>query len=127
MTPTPVPFSITNPGSTTLLYIAAFFILARLVSRVLAFLVRKIIKPNTYRHRGRRTSPERALKLQVLIGSLITFLAFLVAVMASLSLFISTSTLIWILGLFSAAFGLSAKPLVSDLLAGMDAGVSDQP
>ena len=50
---------------------------------------------------------------------LISFIVFLIAGMVSLSLFIPMSTLIWILGLFSAAFGLGARPLVSDLLAGM--------
>lgn len=67
----------------------------------------------------RRPSVERSRTLKSLLSSGITFLAFLLAVMASLSLFIPVSTLIWILGLFSAAFGFGAKPFVSDLLAGM--------
>jgi small conductance mechanosensitive channel len=62
---------------------------------------------------------ERTRTLKSLLTSSITFLAFLLAVTATLALFIPASTLIWILGLFSAAFGFGAKPLVSDLLAGM--------
>jgi moderate conductance mechanosensitive channel len=125
MTSTPVPLSLTLPGSTTLLWIVGFFLGAWILSWLLGKLMRHIIKLSSFAPRGRIGSPERARTLQVLVASLITFVAFLIAIMASLSLFISTSTLIWILGLFSAAFGLSAKPLVSDLLSGMGFIFSD--
>jgi len=125
MTSTPVPLSLTLPGSTTFLWIAGFFLAAWILSWLLGKLTRRIIKISSFTPHGGIGSPERAHTLQVLVGSLITFAVFLIAVVASLSLFISTSTLIWILGLFSAAFGLSAKPLVSDLLAGMGFIFSD--
>lgn len=111
--------SISLPGATTLLTIVGFFLLAWMVSWITGFLVRRILTLTRYAPKSRRPSTERTRKLQVLIGSLISFLIFLIAGMVSLSLFIPTSTLIWILGLFSAAFGLGARPLVSDLLAGM--------
>ena len=46
-------------------------------------------------------------------------LAFIAAVVASIGLFIETDTLVWVIGLFSAAFGLGARPLISDYLAGL--------
>lgn len=113
------PTSISLPGPTTLLTIVGFFLLAWLVSWITGFLVRKILLLARFAPNSRRPSVERTRKLQVLVGSLISFMVFLVAGMVSLSLFIPTSTLIWILGLFSAAFGLGARPLVSDLLSGM--------
>ncbi|MBA4419609.1 MAG: hypothetical protein C0391_00495 [Anaerolinea sp.] len=125
MITTPSTLQVNLPGTTNLLWIAGFFVLAWLISWLLRRLVRRIINLSKFARRGRITSPERAHKLQVLIGSLITFLTFVVAITASLAMFIPTSTLIWILGLFSAAFGLSAKPLVSDLLAGMGFLFSD--
>ena len=40
------------------------------------------------------------------------------AVVATLALFVPSETLIWILGLFSAAFGLGARGMVADFVAG---------
>jgi small conductance mechanosensitive channel len=119
MTTTPTTLQLNLPGPSAFVWILGFFAVAWLASFLLGRLTRRIVRLSSLSTHGRVTSPERARKLQVLIGSLITFLAFVIAILASLSLFITTSTLIWILGLFSAAFGLSAKPLVSDLLAGM--------
>jgi small conductance mechanosensitive channel len=111
--------SISLPGAATLLTIVGFFLIAWLVSWITGFLVRRILTLTRYAPKSRRPSIVRTRKLQVLVGSLISFIVFLIAGMVSLSLFIPMSTLIWILGLFSAAFGLGARPLVSDLLAGM--------
>lgn len=125
MITTPSTLQVNLPGTSTFLWIAGFFLLAWLLSWFLRLLVRRILNLSKFTRGGHKTSPERARKLQVLIGSLITFLSFVVATTASLAMFIPTSTLIWILGLFSAAFGLSARPLVSDLLAGMGFLFSD--
>jgi moderate conductance mechanosensitive channel len=69
--------------------------------------------------RDRRPSPERTHTLRSLTVSLVNFFLFLIAVILSLSLFVSASTLVWVLGLFSAAFGIAARPMVSDVLAGI--------
>jgi small conductance mechanosensitive channel len=63
--------------------------------------------------------PERRRTLQSLAASLVTFLAFLLAFLFSLNLFVDTDTLVWMVGLFSAAFGLGARPLISDFLTGI--------
>ena len=60
----------------------------------------------------------RRQTLEGLIGSLISLLAFMVAGLAALALFVRPETLIWIVGLFDAAFGLGARGLVADVLAG---------
>lgn len=39
--------------------------------------------------------------------------------MISLGLFVELDTLVWMVGLFSAAFGLGARPLISDYLTGI--------
>ena len=119
MTTPAEPLSVTIPGTTSLLLIAGFFLLAWIISWIAKVLVPRIIKLSRRSPRKKDPSAERTRKMQVLVGSLITFLAFIIAAMASLSLFVPASTLIWIFGLFSAAFGLGARPLVSDLLAGM--------
>ena len=66
----------------------------------------------------RRPTDERLRTLEGLIASLISVLAVVLAIVASLSLFVKPETLIWIVGLFSAAFGLGVRGVVADLLAG---------
>lgn len=67
---------------------------------------------------GWRPTAERLRTLEGLIASLISVVAVVLAVVASLSRFVSSETLIWIIGLFSAAFGLGARSVVADILAG---------
>ena len=96
-----------------------FFGGAAIISFVGGLLARRIVSLSRLAPEQRRPSVERTRTLKSLISSMVTFVSFIFAVLASLSLFIPVSTLIWVLGLFSAAFGLGAKPLISDLLSGM--------
>ncbi len=66
----------------------------------------------------RRMTADRRQTLEGLISSLVSLLAVIIAIVATLSHFVSTETLVWIVGLFSAAFGLGARALVADILAG---------
>ena len=96
--------------------IALFYLLAWLIHLLAPPLSRRLLATRAMERRGR---PERMTTLQGLISGAITFFAFTLATLFSLSLFVDTSTLIWMVGLFSAAFGLGARPLVSDFLAGL--------
>jgi len=118
-TSTPTQITITPITMQLLLVIAIIFGAAALVSIFGGMLVRRMVSLSRLAPEKRRPSIERTRTLKSLLSSGITFTAFFLAVMVSLSLFIPVSTLIWILGLFSAAFGFGAKPFVSDLLAGM--------
>lgn len=62
---------------------------------------------------------ERVKTIQGLIISALTILIFAVAFLYALSLFLGTDNILWIAGLFTAAFGLGVRPLVSDLLTGV--------
>ena len=66
----------------------------------------------------RRPTKERVKTLESLVASAITVSAFFLAALATLSLILDTTTLLWMIGLFSAAFGFGAKNLVTDFLAG---------
>jgi len=116
---TTTPVFLTSFSSQTLLLIGLFFLGAVVISFFGGLLARRIVSLGRFAPEARRPSVERTQTLKSLLSSMITFLAFFFAVLLSLSLFIPVSTLIWVLGLFSAAFGLGAKPLISDLLAGM--------
>lgn len=119
-----MPPEITNffqqyPGALQALKILLFFLLAGLVTRLSGFLAARLVRLGGFTQRNHKIRPERLMTLQSLIASAINFMALVVATLASLSLFVSLSTLIWVVGLFSAAFGLGARPVISDVLIGI--------
>lgn len=67
----------------------------------------------------RRLRSERQQTLQSLVASAVTFVVFTAATLATLNQFVGIENLIWMVGLFSAAFGLGARPLISDFLTGV--------
>ncbi len=73
------------------------------------------------RYRGHKLPerPRHRETLKRLFSSTIRLLALVIASAVSLSWFLDAEQVIWILGLFSASFGLGAMPLVRDLLAGL--------
>jgi len=100
-----------------LLYIALYFLLAWLVHRLSRRIAVRLLHVNRYSPRRMRL--ERHTTLHSLIASFISFIAFMLATLFTLSLFVDTDTLIWMVGLFSAAFGLGARPVISDFLTGI--------
>jgi small-conductance mechanosensitive channel len=102
-----------------LIYIALFYLMAFVVHRLARLFARGIVRLSRLTPRDRRPRPERRETLRSVIASVISFLAFVAATVASVGRFVQIDTLVWIVGLFSAAFGLSARPLISDVLAGV--------
>ncbi|MDX9864166.1 MAG: mechanosensitive ion channel family protein [Anaerolineaceae bacterium] len=102
-----------------LLYIFIFFIIAGII-RWLANLISKLflgLYQLSPRHGN--ISAERKDTLRGLYASIIRFTAVAVAMIASVALFVKAETLIWVVGLFSAAFGFGARPIISDIMAGL--------
>jgi small conductance mechanosensitive channel len=66
-----------------------------------------------------RLSAERQHTIHYLVASTISLAALVVAILFSLSQFLSGEALALFAGLFTAAFSLSARPIISDLLAGI--------
>ena len=93
-----------------------FFLLAWLLSRLAGILSRRVIRLGGLA--SQRSRPERQKTLYGLVQGIITVTFFIVAVLLSLSQFVETTTLVWMIGLFGAGFGLSARPLISDVMAG---------
>lgn len=108
-----------NPWLNQLAVIILAFMVAWIVHRLDGFLAKYLLHLTHFTPGRYQIRQERRKTLQDLIASAITFLAFAIALMLSLSLFVSGETLIWMVGLFSAAFGLGARPLISDFLAGI--------
>lgn len=119
-TPAPLVSQVQNtPGMLLLLAAIAVYFIAAVV---LSLLSRKLARPIVLLGRrmpGRRVmAPSRQTTLESLIASLISLVGFILAIMGIFSLFVDSERLIWIIGLFSAAFGLGARGLVADILAG---------
>ena len=102
-----------------LVIILVFFFLAWIVHRLSGRIARRVVGLQRVAGRGGGMRLERQATLQGLISSAISVAAFVVAILLSLSLFVEPNTLIWVIGLFSAAFGLGARPLVNDFLTGV--------
>jgi small-conductance mechanosensitive channel len=102
-----------------LLLIALFFLLAWIIYRLSSRFARTILSASRFANSQRPLRDERRQTLLGLIGATITFIAVVSAIILSLSLFVDSTTLIWVIGLFSAAFGLGARPIVSDFLSGV--------
>ena len=109
----------TYPWTKNLGSIAIFYLLAWIFSYLSRWIIKSIFRPKSGSARKRQLSPERKKTLQGLVSNAFSFLGFLAATLASIGLFVQTDTLVWMVGLFSAAFGLGARPLISDFLAGL--------
>jgi small conductance mechanosensitive channel len=102
-----------------LLRIGFYFFLAWLVYRLSGRIAMRLVHVNRFSSPGHRLVPERQNTLNNLIASFVSFIAFTMALLFTLNLFVGTDTLVWMVGLFSAAFGLGARPLISDFLTGI--------
>jgi small conductance mechanosensitive channel len=100
-------------------FLLAFYILAWIVHRVAPLLSRYIVRISRLTPKGRRPRPERRQTLREMITGAISLIAFGVATLATVGRFVDVDTLVWMVGLFSAAFGLSARPIISDVLSGV--------
>lgn len=102
-----------------LINIAIFFALAWIIRWLAKPLSTLFVGVYQLSPRHNDLTPERRNTLRGLFASIIRFIAIAAAVVASVSLFIDTDTLVWVVGLFSAAFGFGARPIISDLMAGL--------
>ncbi len=108
-----------NPSLGKVGMIVAFLLLAWIIHRLARRMSGRILKFGLFASKTRRPRAERQATLQGLVASAISLAAFVGAGLLSLSLFAELESLIWMVGLFSAAFGLGARPLISDVLTGI--------
>jgi small-conductance mechanosensitive channel len=100
------------------LIILFYFIVAWIAARLLPDLVSRTMLAMAQRTRRRPLSMKRQTTIYRLGRDLTRFMIFGLAAILSLALFVDTRGLFTFLGLFSAGFGLGARPLVSDYLSG---------
>jgi len=107
------------PWLNNLIQIAIYFLFAWILSIVAGWITGRMIDFQRMAPTRRQSSPERQETMKSLVSSAINLVAFMTALLLSAGLFVDSNTLIWVVGLFSAAFGLGARPLISDYLAGI--------
>lgn len=98
--------------------ILALVIVAVVISLNATRIARWVVSMNRFFPGSRAIGDQRKQTLVRLYASLVTFLAILIVIVGTLRIFVDPSQIVWIIGLFSAGFGLGARVLVSDLLAG---------
>lgn len=102
-----------------ILPIAGAYLVAWLVHRTSNRMVAPFVRLSGYAPGQLRVRAGRQRTLHDLFSSVISFAGFLIATLFSLSFFVETDTLIWMIGLFSAGLGFAARPLISDFLTGI--------
>ena len=80
---------------------------------------RRLVEVTGYIPQPIHANQQRRMTLNGLIASIVTLIAFLIAFLFTLGRFMDTTSIVWMIGLFSASFGLGAKPLIGDFLMGM--------
>ncbi len=106
------------PWMKDLIRILVYFLVAWFFQRFSRFLIKPLLSIMRMKP-GSGMNPERKQTLESLLSSGVTGIAYLIALLASIGLFVDVSTLAWTVGLFSAAFGLGARPIISDILTGI--------
>lgn len=120
----PTTFSLTTFLAAVGQYLTAALIVLVLVAlaMVVAFnsrrIARWIVHFGRLMPRFKNSSPDRQQTLIRLYASGISTLVIVLVLLGILRLFVDSAQIIWIIGLFSAAFGLGARGLVADLVAG---------
>lgn len=99
--------------------IALFYLAVYIVHRLAPRIAHRAVRLSRFSAPTRRPRPERRATLRDLISSAISFVALATATLLSLGQFVDATTVVWMVGLFSAAFGLGARPLISDFLTGI--------
>lgn len=106
--------------------ILTVLLLAWLVSRALGRILPRVVfalGPRRWRESFR---PMRRVTVRGLIAGVARILSFGIALIVILSMFFEPSTVLTVVGLFSAAFGLGARPVISDVLSGVTLLFEDQ-
>ena len=102
-----------------LLLVLFYAILAWVLLRLTPHFVRPLVRSRARFSRRAPWNERRIVTITGLTVDLVRVFLILLAIVLSLSLYVDSTGLFTFLGLFSAALGLGARPLVSDYISGM--------
>lgn len=101
-----------------ILPILLIFFVAMLFAYASRRIAKRVLAMTKYSPRHPLPQQRRAT-LEGVFAGLIVLTSLTVATFACIAQFVAIDTLIWVVGLFSAAFGLGLRPLISDFLTGI--------
>lgn len=102
-----------------LLLVATLLAVTLIFHRLSWWIAGRIVRLNRISRRGRTLSPERLRTVQALLANSISFVALSVAAVVALARLAGVANVIWMIGLFGAAFGIGASQHIRDLLTGV--------
>lgn len=102
-----------------LLLITALIVIALIFHRLSWWIAGRLVHLNRFSRRGRDLSPERLRTVQALLANSISFAVLSIAVIVALTRLAGVSNVIWMIGLFGAAFGIGASQHIRDLMNGI--------
>ncbi|MEM9777930.1 MAG: hypothetical protein AAF902_25360, partial [Chloroflexota bacterium] len=106
-------------GIGVLIAVAISFVTVLVISRLSHRLARRFLQMRAYSRGQGRTSPESHIRAVSLLSGLIRMIAWTVLVLIILGLLFDSASLLWFIGLFSAGFGIGARPIIADYLTGI--------
>lgn len=110
----------------TCVRILTVLVLAWLASYMIGQLLPRLIFALGPRKWRESFSPKRLVTLRDLIASFVRVFSYLVALIVILQMFVNATVIVAVVSLFSLAFSMSARPLVSDMFTGVTLLFEDQ-
>jgi len=102
-----------------LLLVLFYFVVAWALSRSVPHFVHPLVRSRVHFSRRATWNDRRTITITGLLIDLVRVFIVVLALIFSLSLYVDSTGLFTFLGLFSAALGLGARPLVSDYISGI--------
>lgn len=96
------------------------FVVAAIIHRYAYRIIGRFVKVNDLAPQRLRMRTSRQSTLRDLLSSSLILMAYAFATLFSMAVLIDKSTLVWMIGLFSAAFGFGAWRMVSDFITGIN-------
>ncbi len=115
---TQMPQLVTNINITIVITIVTLYLLAFIIGRRATRVAQRFLNFRYFTKRNRNTVHKDDQRKVGLLSGVIKLISYIFATIVSLALFIDSSSLLWFIGLFSAGFGIAARPIISDYLTG---------
>jgi small conductance mechanosensitive channel len=96
----------------------AVFLIAGLITLFSRRITRRVMGVNRFVPAYRQLREQRVQTLRGVFAGMLSVGAFALASLFCLAQIVDLATVVWVVGLFSAAFGLGFRPLISDYLSG---------
>jgi moderate conductance mechanosensitive channel len=99
--------------------IVLVFLAAALLTLFSQRITRRLLSFSRFAPESHRFRNQRQATLNGILAGAVSVLAFSLAGLFCVGQFVDLATLVWVIGLFSAAFGLGFRPIISDFLTGI--------